>query len=189
MLDPQLVLAITSVITAISGLIFGLLALTHNRYRAISEYLCKMHDDTFLSARKHVYQVHREGGIFSVEDKDAAEVINFYHIWGTMARQRYLPMWVFKKRVSGPGALRLYKILEPLIADFKHVHNDPTYANGYKWLAEKLEKMYRKDNYPLPETLPRAIPVQQAAMPKEVSKEATPVGANSSSTAQQQAQQ
>lgn len=154
MIDSQLVLAITGVVTGISGLIFGLLAVTHNRYRAVSEYLSKMHDNTFVAARKHVYQVCDDGGTFSIGDKEAAEVINFYHIWGTLARHGYLPMWVFRERISGPGALRLYTILEPLITQCATVHDDPTYANGYKWLAKKLQKMYQKGNYPLPKTSP-----------------------------------
>lgn len=127
----------------IAGMVSGFSAKADNKARIASEYLAAMHDPDFIAARKHVYHQHREEHKpFSVEDEQAVAVINFYHTWGTLARRGCLPMWVFEDRMSGPGAMRLYNILKDLIDDLKEKHNDETYANGYVWLNDRLEKLY-----------------------------------------------
>lgn len=161
----ELIVAITGVITGVItgafGLFFGFSTKRNNRERVVSDYLAAMSDPEFLSAREHVYHVRRElKENLTVDDKEAAKVINFYHVWGCMARHRYLPMWVFEERISGPGLIRLYDLMEPLIDEMTDRHKDKTYANGFKWLQWRLKKLYEYQEKH-PKKLEKLLPSQK----------------------------
>lgn len=58
-----------------------------------------------------------------------------------MVKKKYLPIWVFEDS-SGFAIVKLYRILSHYI-DEKRVDN-PYYAVHFQWLANKIERKYKK---------------------------------------------
>lgn len=135
----SLVLSILGTITGIAGMLFGIIGIIHNRFLAVHDYLSGIDDPSFISARAAVYNAN---GSDTLDNKDVATVINFFHHWGLLVQKHYLPMWVFDSG-SGAGVIRLYECTKSHIVKMRLEHNDPTYAANFEWLYLTLRQKYR----------------------------------------------
>ena len=138
MIIIDIVLCVASII---SGLV-SLWGILHNKFLAVDAFFTAMENKDFIKARQHVYNTDN----FKIDDIEAAEVVNFFHHWGLLAKKHFLPLWVFKGG-SGAGTIRLYKKLEPFIINMREEKHDPSYAGYFEWLYHRIQrKRLRKAN-------------------------------------------
>ena len=128
-----------SVMGAIGGIagIMSVIALfaeiRNNRFLAIHEYLKGFEDPDFIAARSAVYN---HNGAASINDKNMAMVVNYYHHWGILAKEGYLPLRIFAEG-SVASVMRLYENSKEFI-ELRKEKEDSTYASGFKWLYDAL---------------------------------------------------
>ena len=103
--------------------------------KAVNEFFTAVEDEKLIAAKRHIYNSTK----FTLDDEEAAIVVNFFHHWGLLVKKHYLPIWVFDSG-TGKGACRLYEKVSTYIARRRVDHNDPTYAEHYQWLYMKLKK-------------------------------------------------
>lgn len=130
-----LICTIVGACAGLTGMVFGIISIKHNRYLAVNAYMSGIEKKEFVAARSHVYNTKEP---LTIQDEQAAEVINFFQHWGLMARKKYLPMWVFESG-AGAGVIRLYRVTEQCILDKRKANNDNTYASDFEWLYHKLQ--------------------------------------------------
>lgn len=130
-----LILDIIGVATGTIGMVVAGLSYRDKRFIAAKQYLEAFGDPDFLRARKHVYNTPPCD--MDIRDEQASLVVNFFHEWGLLAKQRYLPMWVFKD-ANKAAVIRQYEMLSQNIQKKRESLNDDTYAAGFTWLYKKL---------------------------------------------------
>lgn len=108
----------------------------NNQYLAIHEYLKGFEDPEFIAARSAVYN---HTGESQIDDEKMAMVVNYYHHWGILAKERYLPLRVFDEG-SATSVIRLYEKSEDFIKSRRERGEDSTYASGFEWLCDALKK-------------------------------------------------
>ena len=131
----SLIPIIISAVSAACSIFCAFISVYSNRMNAINEFFTAVEDDKFITAKKHIYNSTDQ----SIDDEDAAFVVNFFHHWGLLVKKHYLPIWVFDTG-TGRGACRLYEKVAVYIARRREEHHDPTYAEYYQWLYIKLQK-------------------------------------------------
>lgn len=127
--------SIIGMVTGILGCVLGCFGFFHNRFQAVHQFLSELYTDKAVKARKHIHDTPIED--ISIQDEYASQIVNFYHEWGLMAKNKYLPLWVFDGG-NGNGTIRLYEKLSTYIKAMRDVQNDITYASGFEWLYGTL---------------------------------------------------
>ncbi len=138
----EMAVAIVGVVTGITGMILGIAGFLHHRFEVMLEFFEKIDSKEFIASRREVYS----GKYLTLQDEDAAYVVNFFHQWGLFTKKHYLPIWVFDG-ATGAGAMRLYTLCEPHIELKQKETNDETYGEYFKWLYKKL---YKRGKSPKP---------------------------------------
>ncbi len=145
-IDIDLILSAIGALTGVIALavsIFGLnLSERKRNYSvAVHEFLSAMESPEFTKARSAVINsILDEENIDLIvcDNADFSYVVNFFHHWGILAEQGYLPLWVFKYG-SGNGTHRLYKKVLPYIKKMREKQVDLTYAKGFDKLIDLLK--------------------------------------------------
>lgn len=130
----SIVLSVIGGVTGVAGMIMGFLEIRRNRYLAVNEFLTKIESEEFIETKNYVYNNNCKVG-----DKQASEIVNFFHHWGLLAKRKYLPMWIFDGAV-GNGACRLYKRTEKYIEEIRGLNGDEEYGKYFEWLYDTLTK-------------------------------------------------
>lgn len=134
----QDVLSVVGAVTGVIGSVFGAVGILRNRYLAVDRYLEAVEAPAFMSV-KHIIYNRDITEPYSIDCNEAAQIANFFHHWGLLAKKRYLPLWVFDYG-SGAGAVRLYELTRGYIMLRRQFHHDDTYASGFEWLYYKLKR-------------------------------------------------
>lgn len=137
-----LICAIIGACAGLTGMVFGIIGIKHNKYLAVHAFMSGIESKELVAARNHVYNAEQP---LSIQDEQAAEVINFLQHWALLARKGYLPMWVFESG-AGAGAIRLYETTEQCIKAKREKNSDKTYASDFEWLYNTL-KHGNQSNY------------------------------------------
>lgn len=130
-----LVCAIIGACAGLTGMVFGIIGIKRDKTTAVHLFMSEIENDEFIAARNHVYNTEEP---LTIQDEQAAKVINFFQHWGLLARKKYLPMWVFESG-AGAGAIRLYEATKQCIKAKREKNNDKTYASDFEWLYHTLK--------------------------------------------------
>lgn len=133
----ELCLSIIGAVTGIVGIIISILGVFHNRFIAIHQYMEALETPDFIKARTSIYNT--DPSQISIDNKEASQIVNFFHHWGLLAKKRYLPMWVFDSG-SGAGVIRYYELTQDYIMEMRKHHSDSTYASNFEWLYHELQR-------------------------------------------------
>ena len=136
----ELIFGIISAIIAIISLFISIYTTKNSRYMVVDKYFECVESETFIKAKKHVYTTDE----LSVDDEQAAIIVNFFHHWGLLAKKKYLPMWVFDG-ATGKGMLRLYERTKSYIEARQKYNNDNTYGEYFLWLYNKVQKQMKNN--------------------------------------------
>lgn len=134
------IVGIVAILSGIAGIIMGISSSRQASLDAVKDYFQQGDQSELVSARKKLFEHHVNGKDF--KDDDIAKVCNFFHFWGLMNRKRYLPIWVFEGS-SGVQAVKLYKILEPIIVEKRK--NNKFYAVEFERLVKRIKTKYKAD--------------------------------------------
>lgn len=130
---------IIAILSGIAGIVMGISSVRHASLDAVKEYFQQGDEDSYSSARKRILEVKN---ISENEYSAVSKVCNFFHFWGLMNRQRYLPIWVFDGS-SGLQIIKLYMKLDPIITEKRN--NNKFYAIEFEFLAYRIYKKYKSN--------------------------------------------
>lgn len=130
-----------SSIFSISSLIISIMSCSNSikvkKYTIINDFFKSMEQSEFIEARNYVYNyIHKDN---EINNHKVNIVVNFFHHWGYLAKNKFLPMSVFESG-SGEGVLRLYRKCENYIYDYRRIHKDNTYAEYFEWLNKEITR-------------------------------------------------
>lgn len=133
----ELCLSVIGAVTGIVGAAIGIFGVFHNRFLAVHQYLEAVETPDFIEAKAIIYNSNPKE--ISLDSREAAQIINFFHHWGLLAKKHYLPLWVFDSG-TGAGAIRLYELTQDYIRKRQYHHKDSSYASNFTWLYFKLQR-------------------------------------------------
>lgn len=133
------VILLSSLILSILSLIISIISLLNSikvkKYTIINDFFKSMEQSEFIEARNYVYNyIHKDN---EINNHKVNIVVNFFHHWGYLAKNKFLPMNVFESG-SGEGVLRLYSKCENYIYDYRRIHKDIKYAEYFEWLNKEI---------------------------------------------------
>jgi len=162
----QLIVSLVAIISGVSGVVIGLSSLRSAQLDSIRDYFSSGDSKEYSYARSIIYRYgeHIENNGVNVYSKDfkmkhydiqgndveltkldvikaVSFVSNFFHQWGLLAKNRYLPIWVFES-ASGVAVYRLFEYSREIIDEYRKTKN-PFYAENFEWLYNKIKKTYR----------------------------------------------
>lgn len=162
----QLIVSLVAIISGVSGVIVGLSSLRATQLDSVRDYFTSGDTEEFITARRIIYTYgkHLENGGNNVffknfklpfknknnEDVELSKqnvldaisfIANFFHQWGLLTKNRYLPLWVFESS-SGVAVYRLFEYSKEIIA-YHRENNNPFYAENFEWLYNKIKKTYK----------------------------------------------
>ena len=130
----ELCLSVIGAVTGIVGTAISILGVANNRFLAIREYMAGVEAPEFIKARTAIRNIEDSSQI-SLDNIEAAQLVNFFDHWGLLAKKHYLPLWVFNSG-SGDGIIDYYNKVFVYIT--KRRANRSTYASNFEWLYYKL---------------------------------------------------
>ena len=162
--------SIVGILGAIIAFILSWQTIKTNKYKAVHDFLSIMENKEMVRARRYVYN-YNPGNNIKLDEEEINIVINFFQHWGLLAKEKYLPMWVFDT-ASGSGVVRLYDRAKPYIEEVRKYHDDKTYADKFEWLYNEVKKRKGISN-----TRP-SVPIHQdeISMPRRRSRRAFRLG-------------
>ena len=131
------IVGIVAILSGITGIIMGISSSRQASLEAVKHYFQQGDEDAYSQARKNIFSAKDSKDI---DDKDVSKVCNFFHFWGLMNRQNYLPIWVFDGS-SGLQIVKLFITLDPLIQ--KKREENKFYAIEFEKLAYRIYKIGR----------------------------------------------
>ena len=75
--------------------------------------------------------------------KAVSFISNFFHVWGLLAKKRYLPMWVFESS-SGFSVVKLYEGAKDIILENRLTSN-AFYAENFEWLHDRILQKFKHE--------------------------------------------
>lgn len=133
----ELCLSVVGAVAGIVGSVISIFGVFHNRFLAVHQYLEAVESTDFMKAKAAIY--NSDPGQIPLDSNEAAQIVNFFHHWGLLARKHYLPMWVFDSG-TGAGAIRLYELTQAYIMKRRDHHKDSTYGSDFEWLYNELQR-------------------------------------------------
>lgn len=130
----ELCLSVIVAVTGIFGTAISILGVVNNRFLAIRQYMEGVEAPEFIKARTAIRNIEDSSQI-SLDNIEAAQLVNFFDHWGLLAKKHYLPLWVFNSG-SGDGIIDYYNKVFVYIT--KRRINRSTYASNFDWLYKKL---------------------------------------------------
>lgn len=130
----ELCLSIIGAVTGIVGTAISVFGVVNNRFLAIRQYMDGVEAPEFIKARTAIRNIEDSSQI-SLDNIEAAQLVNFLDHWGLLAKKHYLPLWVFDSG-AGDGIIDYYKKVFEYIK--KRRVNHSTYASNFEWLYYKL---------------------------------------------------
>lgn len=130
----ELICTIAVAVCAILGIVLSYLTLRRANYIAAHEFLTSLESPDFIAIRKRVINLNQP---ITVDNEDAAAIVNFFQHWGLMAEKKYLPMWVFDSG-SGAGTIRMYDCTKDYIQLMRRTQEDDTYADKFEQLYNAI---------------------------------------------------
>ena len=133
--------------TAIVSLIISICNYNYNKIEASSRYFAQARDPFFMEGKNLIYHLKEDDIIDENKSTYISTkitcVMNYYHYWGMMVKNKQLPFSVFydKKNgitASGFAVIRTYNRLKPTITYFRN--KNPKYAEFYEWLYNEIIK-------------------------------------------------
>lgn len=159
------IVAAIAVVSGISSIILGISSIFSATLDNVREYFVTGDTPEHSSTRSLLYKYRdfkRKTGktIYSPDFDEAAGkfgltakkediekassfICNFFHLWGLLAKKRFLPMWVFESS-SGFSVVKLYEAVEDIIK-YNIEESNLYYAENFKWLKDKIESKYKKE--------------------------------------------
>lgn len=132
---------IVAILSGISGILVGIASIRISNLGAVKEYFQQGDAKEYAEARKNLYQKFDAGIKINKDDRDASNVISFFHFWGMMVEKKYLPIWAFES-ASGQAVIRLYEGLQDMIKERRR--DNPNYGEYFEWLYRKCKSKKRK---------------------------------------------
>lgn len=119
------------------GLILSLINFYSNKFNIKNEFFKTAISQEMIQARHYV----RTTDELSMDNKYVVELLNFYNYWGTMVKQKHLPLSTFYS-ASGFNVIELFEKLKPLIDKERDQRNNIFYARDFEKLYDILKKKY-----------------------------------------------
>lgn len=132
----ELCLSVIVTVTGIFGTAISILGVVDNRFLAIRQYMAGVEAPEFIKARTAIRNIENSSQI-SLDNTDAAQLVNFFDHWGLLAKKHYLPLWVFNSG-SGDGIIEYYDKVFVYIT--KRRVERSTYASNFEWLYKELKR-------------------------------------------------
>ncbi|MCC5912486.1 MAG: hypothetical protein JJT76_18870 [Clostridiaceae bacterium] len=128
---------VVAILSGLTGIVMGIASSRQANLDAVKEYFQQGDEDSYSEARGRILKAEN---VDQIESSDVSKICNFFHFWGLMNRQRYLPIWVFEGS-SGLQIVKLYMKLKPII--IKKRKNNKFYAVEFELLAYRIYKKYK----------------------------------------------